>query len=251
MSDAPPEASTSARAGRPSLYRYLATSDEPIPALVRRLRRAVVKFHIPAPRVLVRPLVALFVLLRAAWYFFLRVFICEPFFKAHCASYGRNLRTGVYLHWIQGRGRIVIGDNVLIDGKCTFAFARRFSDEPTLVIGDNSGLGHGCSIVVGKKITIGRNTMIAGGTSVVDSSGHASDTSARLAGQAPSPDQVREVVIGDNVWIGHRCMIFPGVRIGDGSVVSAGSVVHSHVPPRAVVAGNPARVLFRLAPPAQ
>ena len=77
------------------------------------------------------------------------------------------------------------------------------------------------------------------------------DISARLAGQAPSPDHVREVVIGDNVWIGHCCMIFPGVRIGDGSVVSAGSVVHSHVPPRAVVAGNPARVLFRLQPPTQ
>jgi maltose O-acetyltransferase len=54
------------------------------------------------------------------------------------------------------------------------------------------------------------------------------------------------VVIGDNVWIGNRAIILPGVTIGAGAVVGAGSVVTRDVPPFTVVAGNPAKVLKAL-----
>jgi acetyltransferase-like isoleucine patch superfamily enzyme len=49
--------------------------------------------------------------------------------------------------------------------------------------------------------------------------------------------------IGENCFIGGRSLILPGVEIGDNSVVGAGSVVTRNVPPRSVVAGNPARIL--------
>lgn len=49
--------------------------------------------------------------------------------------------------------------------------------------------------------------------------------------------------IGENCFIGGRSLILPGVEIGDGCVVGAGSVVTKSVPPRCVVAGNPARIL--------
>ena len=51
------------------------------------------------------------------------------------------------------------------------------------------------------------------------------------------------VTIGKNCWIGTRCLILPGVTIHDGAVVGAGSVVTKDVPPLAIVAGNPARVI--------
>ena len=53
----------------------------------------------------------------------------------------------------------------------------------------------------------------------------------------------KKVVIGKYVWIGANVLILPGVNIGDGSVIAAGSVVSKDVPKCAVVAGNPAKVV--------
>lgn len=233
-----------------SLRRRIARSDHWCAKLLRRGYRGVYRLSLPAPRAIVRPLLWLYVSLRATWHFALRVFVCEPLFKAYCRSYGRNLHTGVSLHWVQGRGDIIVGDDVWIDGKSTFTFAHRFADRPTLRIGDRSGVGHNCTFVIAKGITIGRRCLISGDVMIFDSSGHATDPDARRAGRPPGDEDVREVTIGDDVWIGVRSIIFPGVRIGDGSVISAGSVVRTHVPSRCVAAGNPARVVFRMPPPA-
>jgi len=54
------------------------------------------------------------------------------------------------------------------------------------------------------------------------------------------------IVIGANVWIGHDCVVLPGVTIGQGSIVGARSVVFESVPEFAVAVGNPARVIRRL-----
>ena len=59
----------------------------------------------------------------------------------------------------------------------------------------------------------------------------------------------KPIVIGDNVWIGHDSVVLPGVAIGSGSIVGARSVVTESIPDFAVAAGNPARVIRRLADP--
>ena len=241
----------SATMGRPSLYRRLATSQERLPRLLRSVRRSVQRIGVPAPRVIVRPILWLFLGMRTTYHFLARVCICEPLFKAYCTKYGRNLHTGESLHWVTGKGRIILGDNVCFDGKTSIGFGARFADYPTLEVGDNTGIGHGCQFTIGKRVSIGSNTTISGGTLIMDSNGHSVDPVLRWQNSAPAEEDVRPVVIGDGVWIGLRCIIFPGVKIGDGSVVSAGSVVRSHVPPYSVVAGNPAKVMFRLKKPDQ
>ncbi len=55
--------------------------------------------------------------------------------------------------------------------------------------------------------------------------------------------RARPVVLGHDVWVGHGAIILAGVRVGDGAAIGAGAVVTKDVPPFAVVAGNPARIL--------
>jgi acetyltransferase-like isoleucine patch superfamily enzyme len=216
-------------------------SDHPAASVVRRTRRAFVQFSVPAPSLIVRPILAVFLALRATYYFIMRVFVCEPLFKAYCTRYGRNLRTGVFVHWVQGHGRIILGDDVIVDGKCSFTFGSRFTDSPTLTVGDGTGIGHGCAFTVAREIRMGRNVRVALNVRMFDSPGHPANPAARLAGLPAGEEDVRPIIIGDNVWIGSEAIIFPGVTIGEGAVVAAGAVVMSDVPPFTLVAGNPAR----------
>jgi acetyltransferase-like isoleucine patch superfamily enzyme len=57
---------------------------------------------------------------------------------------------------------------------------------------------------------------------------------------------VQPITIGDNVWIGRNALVFPGVTVGENSIVAAGAVVTSDVPPGSVVAGNPARRIAKV-----
>lgn len=65
---------------------------------------------------------------------------------------------------------------------------------------------------------------------------------------APSPADMPfkgDTVVGNDVWIGQNAVILPGVRIGDGAIIGASSVVGSDVDPYTIVAGNPARPIRR------
>jgi acetyltransferase-like isoleucine patch superfamily enzyme len=229
-----------------TLYRSLAISDHWLASTARRLYRTILNFSIPAPRLIFKPLLWIVLATRETWYFVYRVFVCEPLFKAYCRQVGTNLHTGSSLHWVMGKGNIVIGDNITIDGQCYFLFAARFSEAPTLTIGDNSSIGHQCAFTVGKSIKIGKHCRIASGVVMFDSPAHPLDPEKRCAGLPPAPDDVRPVTIGDNVWIGTGVVIFPGVSIGNNSVVAPASIVMSDVSPNVMVAGNPARKVLAL-----
>jgi acetyltransferase-like isoleucine patch superfamily enzyme len=102
-----------------------------------------------------------------------------------------------------------------------------------LSIGDRTFVNHRTEIVAHDSVTIGRYCLLAWDVLVLDSDSHSVDGGPRSA----------PVVIGDRVWIGCRATVLKGVTVGDGAVIAAGSVVVSDVPPRALVAGNPARVV--------
>jgi acetyltransferase-like isoleucine patch superfamily enzyme len=64
------------------------------------------------------------------------------------------------------------------------------------------------------------------------------------------PEAGKPITIGEDCWFGGNCIVLPGVSIGKGVVVGAGSVVTKDVPPYHVVVGNPARVLRSIEPSA-
>jgi acetyltransferase-like isoleucine patch superfamily enzyme/acyl carrier protein len=229
-----------------SLRRRIAISDSPFARAARGCRRAVLNFTLPLPRPLLRLMLAVFLALRAVYYFLIRVCVCEPLFKAYCEKYGRGVRTGVYIHWVGGSGKLVVGDDVLVDGKCSFAFAVRYAERPALTIGSHTIVSHGCSFTVGREITIGSHCLIASNVRMYDAPGHPTDPALRKAGNPANPEDVRPICIQDNVWIGTNAVIFPGVTVGEGSVVAIGAVVVNDVPPYTLVGGNPARMIQRL-----
>jgi acetyltransferase-like isoleucine patch superfamily enzyme len=224
-----------------SLPRRLATSDHVLARGARGVRAWLGSLTLPAPRVVVKPMLWAYLAVRAVVHAARRMLVAEPLFKAYCTSYGKGVRTGIFVHWIQGRGDLVLGDDVTFDGRSSITFAARYVDRPLLRVGDHSSIGNDCAFTVARSVVIGRHCRIASGVHILDSSGHPTAAAARLAGDPPDEADVKPVTIGDNVWIGRRATVFPGVTIGEGSVVAAGSIVMTDVPPFTVVAGNPAR----------
>ena len=110
---------------------------------------------------------------------------------------------------------------------------------PEIRIGNNSGIGIKCELY--GPITIGDNVMM-GPEVVIYTSGHRFDrTDIPMMQQGATEKE--PVEIGNDVWIGRRTMIMPGVKIGDGCVVGAGAVVTKDIPPYSVVGGVPAKIL--------
>jgi acetyltransferase-like isoleucine patch superfamily enzyme len=126
-----------------------------------------------------------------------------------------------------------------------------------LSIGDFSLL-NGSRLICDREITIGRFCLISWNTVLMDTrrvDRHPDTRRAALRAAAHSPGRAftsavpgDPIAIGDGVWIGFDSCILPGVRIGDGAIVGARSVVTSDVPPYTIVAGNPARVIRQLDP---
>ena len=234
---------------RPSLRQWLAGSQHPVAAGARAARARLRDFTLPAPRVLVLPYLWLFLGLRRLVFGVRRLLIAEPLFKAYCSRVGRGVTTGIYVPWIQGKGELVVADHVHISGKLSINFAARFSKRPRLVIGEGTDIAHDCRIVVGKEVLIGSRVEIAGNVTIRDSGGHPADPARRAVGAPPDEADVKPVTIQDNVWIGSHVLVMPGSVIGEGSIVSAHSVVAGAVAPYTIVAGNPARRIGTLEPP--
>ena len=87
------------------------------------------------------------------------------------------------------------------------------------------------------RISIGARCLIGPHCIINDTAFHHVDPERRHDAPTAEP-----IAIGENVWLGARVVVLPGVTIGDDSVIGVGSVVTRDVPPDVVVYGNPARV---------
>lgn len=149
------------------------------------------------------------------------------------------------LHWFAGvlpeplRGLVYravlkrVGTGVYFDSGVYFKFPRQVE------IGSYVSINRGCEfypshfaktiIRIGSNVRIGPHARFFGAGHDVEQPGFA--------------NKGGDIVVGDACWIGGNCTILPGISIGEGSVVAAGSVVTRDVPANCVVAGVPARVI--------
>lgn len=107
-------------------------------------------------------------------------------------------------------------------------------------LGDGVFLNFNCVILDVVAVTIGARTQIGPAVQIY-AADHPRDAATRRKGL----EFGRPVRIGSDVWIGGAAIILPGITIGDGAVIGAGSVVTRDVAPGQTVAGNPARVRSR------
>lgn len=104
-------------------------------------------------------------------------------------------------------------------------------------VGENFYANFDCLILDACEVRIGNGCLLAPGVHI-----YTSEHPVRAAERAAGLESALPVRIGDNVWIGGRAVILPGVSIGDNVIVAAGAVVTKDVPDNVMVAGNPAAV---------
>ena len=114
-----------------------------------------------------------------------------------------------------------------------------FGNGSHISIGDRSMIGEDSIVSSADAVTIGNDVMM-GPQVLIYTANHGM---ARGIPMREQPSTTAPVRIGNDVWIGARAIILPGVTIADGSVVAAGAVVTTDVPDYSIVAGVPARVV--------
>jgi len=147
------------------------------------------------------------------------------------------------------------GSSISIGNKCSFRSDRNsnmiglnrhcmistHSAEATIIIGDNCGfsgtvLGAKEKIILGNDVLCGANTLLTD----FDWHGVAPDKRRNYSGDS------KEIIIGNNVFIGYGSVILKGVTIGDNSVIGANSVVTRSIPANVIAGGNPCKVIKEL-----
>ena len=129
-------------------------------------------------------------------------------------------------------------------GKSEGAFVNPpfFCDYGTNIeVGKNFFANYNCTIIDVAKVRIGDNCQFAPNVSIY-TAGHPIHPVSRNS----LYEYGKEVIIGDNVWIGGNTVICPGVHVGSNTVIGAGSVVTRDIPDWCVAAGNPCRVIRKI-----
>lgn len=149
---------------------------------------------------------------------------------------------------ILGGKYISIGEQTHFDKECVLTAYDHTLDgstfTPEIQIGAGCDFGAWNHITAINKIVIGDNLLTGKWVTITDNN-HGTTEAKTLQTPPLTRKMISKgaVVIGNNVWIGDKATILPGVMIGDGAVIAANSVVTKNVAAYSIVAGNPARVV--------
>ena len=156
---------------------------------------------------------------------------------------GRNFiaEEGCEINAISKRG-IVFGDRVTVGAYALVRPSNAYGGPigEGLKVGNNSNIGPYCYIGCSGYIEIGNNVMMGPRVSIYAENHIFNRTDIPMKEQGVALEFVR---IEDDCWIASHSVILPGVTVGRGSIVSAGSVVTKDVPPFSIVGGSPAKVI--------
>lgn len=206
--------------------RWMLTANLPIPRALKSTGRVLYHVRFFAP---------------IAWRRLRTLLWSYPLFACRCDSIGKRVKIES-LPFVRGHTSLVVGDDVRFSGDFSVS-SGRFCDHPTLRIGDRTFLGHNVTITCNREVVIEGDVLIAGDCKIADYDGHAAAMEQRVRDAAPTANEIRPVRICRGAWIGYGSSVMKGVTVGEGAIVGAHSIVTRDVPPHAVVAGAPARIV--------
>lgn len=154
---------------------------------------------------------------------------------------GSYIGENCYLHpsvtlRISENSRLKIGNNVTILNN-TWLITE---DGDELTIGDNTFVSQ--NVVISGNVKIGNNVLIAGYVSIIDANHNYSDIIKNINEQGGNK---KDIIIGDDVWIGTHSIVLQGVTIEDHSIIGANSTVTHNIESYTIAAGSPAKIVNR------
>jgi len=177
------------------------------------------------------------------------IFKVKKIFRKNIELLGNIIISGTPIFVFAKTSKLILGNNVhLKSNKKSYHLNMHSTvkimadtDNAVIEIGDNTRINGAC-IHASRRVFIGSNCLIAANVQIIDSSGH------ELSFDNPenrinTVDIPREIIIENSVWIGANSIVLPGVKIGYGSVIAAGSVVTKDIPPMCIAGGNPAKII--------
>jgi acetyltransferase-like isoleucine patch superfamily enzyme len=171
-------------------------------------------------------------------------FFCS---KVSCVGRKAIIRWPLYLY---GEKYIQVGDSFSTGPGLRIECFDSYLNEqyrPKLQIGNNVTLNYYCHIGCINQITIGDDVLIGSSVLITDHShGLLSSDNPQTPWAKRKLLSKGPVIIGNNVWIGENSCILPGVTIGDGCIIGAGSIVTHNIPAYSIAAGNPAKIVKQI-----
>jgi acetyltransferase-like isoleucine patch superfamily enzyme len=150
--------------------------------------------------------------------------------------------------YLRGKKYLSYGEGLTTGYSCRLeVFNIHSISSPILIIGNNCKLGDYVHIAAGERIEIGDNCLLASKIFISDIS-HGDYSDSKNASNPNTPPDKRklttkQVIIGNNVWIGDNACILPGVKIGNGVIIAANAVVNRNIPDNSIAAGVPAKIV--------
>ncbi|MBV5329879.1 MAG: acyltransferase [Chlorobium sp.] len=144
---------------------------------------------------------------------------------------------------LQNPHRISIGSGVRIEKEARLEAILNFNNKEyngEIFIGDNASIQPYLHIGAATTLRIGKNVLMASHVYITDHDHVFLDSDLHVGLQ---PLDVATVEIGDYVWLGENVVVLKGVTIGNNAIIGANSVVTKNIPPFAIAAGSPARVI--------
>jgi acetyltransferase-like isoleucine patch superfamily enzyme len=176
----------------------------------------------------------------------------EPWYKNQVCLLIKEVISGLFsIHYLKAlfssfayyiHEHVIWRNNIHIKGNARIHSSTSIRNANNIYLGKNVRVTMSCCIWAEKnsKITIGDNVLIGPGTKIFTSNHGIRQNGVPMVYQ----DRVeKDIIIGSDVWIGANSVILSGVKICDGAIVAAGSIVTKDVPEYTMVGGIPAKII--------